>query len=94
MTAAGLALKYGLSKRTVQSRMKEIEAESGRGKRYARQSMINDGNIVFVNELVFLDWLSVRQRFRDTNAKKYLDPFDPGVWVKYLGWNDIPTAME
>lgn len=86
MNMQDLADKYGMCKRTVRDRVREIENEIGRGKRYERQAVINDGNIVLVNELVFLDWLTVRKDILSGTRRKYVLDFNPGAWARYLGW--------
>ncbi len=93
MSMQDLADKYGMNKRTVQNRVREINEERGAGKRYELPAVISDGNIVLVNEFVFLDWLSIRKNWMDKNARKYVQPFDPAVWARYLGWYDIPVAV-
>ena len=86
MSMQNLADKYGITKRTVRDRVREIEAESGKGKRYSSKSIISDGNIVLVNELIFLDWLSVRQLKKNKATNREIPAYDPIEWAYQCGW--------
>ena len=94
MNMQDLADKYRMCKRTVRDRVREIENEIGRGKRYERQAVINDGNIVLVNELVFLDWMQVRKDVLNKSTRKYVTDFNPAAWVRYLGWCEIQEITQ
>lgn len=94
MRQQDLAEKYGISKTTVHDRVREIMEETGYGKRYRRQSVIEDGNIVLVNEYVFLDWLSVRKLMRNSSTRKYVEAFSAGDWAEYLGTHTVSISEE
>lgn len=84
--AAVLADQYGLSVRTVKRRAEEIRDQIGR--RYKKQAIIDDGNIVLINEYVFLDWLSNRQQI---NSKHKVEDFNVFDWVESYGNFKVPT---
>lgn len=79
-----LGNKYGLSKQVIRKRVREIETEIGN--RYSRNAVITDGKIVLINVFVFLDWLSNRKLLKDSNAKKYVKPFNAAEWAAYMGY--------
>lgn len=88
MRANDLAEKYGFCTRTVRDRIKEIK-ESGR---YKRMCVVSDHGTTLVNEYVFLDWLSVRKKWANKNARKYIDPFVPSEWAEYMGTKEVETC--
>lgn len=94
---ATLGKKYGMTLQTVSSYIKEIEAESGAGKRYASISVIRNGKTLLVNVFVFLDWISVRSRWKNPAARKYIKPFNAAEWAAYMGFyntNLIEVSTE
>lgn len=84
-TKKDLATELGISKSTVYDRMREIEDQIG--KRYGAYALINDGNIVLINVLVFLDWLKYRKQLLDRNMKKYVPPFSAKKVAEQMGWD-------
>lgn len=82
-----LSKKYNVSKGTVRNRVNEILQNVGTGKRYTDAAVIEDGGIVFINELVWLDWMKYRKQLLsdNPNVKKRVDVFDPKKWIFYLG---------
>lgn len=76
MTITELADSFGMSKQTVTSRIKEIEQEVEAG-RYGPHSVIHDVGYVAVNPLVFVDYLTYRQRLRNKNLRKNVPEYDP-----------------
>lgn len=82
-----LADEFHISKSTVFSRMKEIEKEIQSG-RYSDYAIINDGNIVLVNVLVFIDYMTYRRRLKEKNARKYVPEFNPSEIKKIIGWEN------
>lgn len=87
-----LSFRYKISKTTVRSRVKEMQELAG--DRYKKIAFIEDGNIVLVNEFAFLDWMSIRKRWQNKNARKYVDPFRPSDWVEYCGYASRPIREE
>ena len=85
--------EFGLSKSTVYSRVKEIREEIEKG-RYDERSIIDDGNIVLINTLVFKDYMMYRKFLREKNARKMAPPFQPEVWVRLEGWNDRIVVVD
>ena len=79
MPRAVLAQQFGISKRTVDERMKEIKKSD----RYDEHACIKDGGIVLINYLVFLDYIEKRERIR--NGIKVED-YDPQKLAKAIGW--------
>ena len=79
MPRAVLAQQFGISKRTVDERMKEIKKFD----RYDEHACIKDGGIVLINYLVFLDYIEKRERIR--NGIKVED-YDPQKLAKAIGW--------
>lgn len=82
-----LADEFHISKSTVYLRMKEIEAEIKNG-RYSDYAIIDDGNIVLVNVLVFIDYMVYRRRLKEKNTRKYVPEFNPAEIKKVIGWED------
>lgn len=82
-----LADEFHISKSTVFSRMKEIEKEIQSG-RYSDYAIINDGNIVLVNVLVFIDYMTYRRRLKEKDARKYVPEFNPSEIKKIIGWEN------
>lgn len=82
-----LANEFGISKQTVHNRMKEIENEIKSG-RYNDYAVIQDGKLVLVNVLVFIDYLKYRKMLLDKNARKYVPEFKPEKLVQIIGWNN------
>lgn len=85
-----LAARYGIAKRTVQNRICEMHEEDRKSGRYKDRATINDGKIVLVNELAFLDWLKYRGQLQEKNARKYTPRFDPAAWMETLGYSRTP----
>ena len=79
--------EFGLSKSTVDERVKEIREEIKIG-RYDDRSIMDDGNIVLVNVLVFMDYIKYRRQLKEKNARKHVPEFQPEKWVWISGWND------
>ena len=86
---ADLSERYGICRNTVRARTQEIKEEVGKGKRYSDGDVIVDGNIVLVNEWVFLDWLNVRTRWLNPETQKHIEPFDPAWWARRTGADQI-----
>lgn len=86
MTRANLKQQIGKSLGTVDNRIKEIETQVEAG-RYPKFSVIRDGGIVLVNYFVAIDYLDNRQMLLDSNAKKYVEPYNPRAIARSLGLN-------
>ena len=82
-----LSKKYNISKQTVRNRVHEIMQNVGTGKRYTDAAVIEDGGMVFINELVWLDWIKYRKQLLsdNPNVKKHVEKFNPQKWISYLG---------
>lgn len=76
MTRTELATSFGISTKTVDSRIKEIENEI-KEKRYGPHSVMRDVGIVLVNPLVFADYLTFRARLKNKNLRKNVPEYDP-----------------
>lgn len=89
MTQAKLATEFSISRATVGLRIKEIEAEMKDG-RYSDypHTIIRDGRIVLINQLVFVDYMTYRRQLLDRNARKYVPEYEPDKIVRELGWNN------
>lgn len=92
VTQKELCSRHELCINTVRSRVREMSAQIGQ--RYPEQILIEDGNIVLVNDLAFMDWLSVRKRALNKNTASDLKPFDPALWMRLCGWSNRPVVME
>lgn len=88
-----LSERYELCMNTVRDRKKGIEEEIISG-RYPSNSIINDGNLVLINEMVFLDYLSNRKLLKSKTTRKYAKPFNPTDWVEMLGFYNRPVKVE
>lgn len=72
---AGICQAFGLCSRTVQGRLQEIRKQIPG--RYSPYVLIEDGNILLISVLAFLDWEKYRKSLMDKNMKKYVPPFRP-----------------
>lgn len=88
-----LAEEFHISKSTVYSRMKEIEGEMQTG-RYNQYAIIQDGNIVLVNVLVFIDYMTNRRMLREKNARKHVPEFQPDEIMKICGWSNKIVKVD
>lgn len=75
MSKAGICQAFGLCTRTVQGRLQEIRKQIPG--RYSPYILIEDGNILLISVLAFLDWEKYRKSLLDKNMKKYVPPFRP-----------------
>lgn len=80
-----LAKELGISPGTVNNRAKEIKEEVLNG-RYPDCSVIEDGGLKLINYLVFIDYLNNRQKLREPNLRKYVQPFDAYEIAKSIGY--------
>ena len=76
---------WNMSKASVDKRFKEIEEEIKKG-RYSERSIIKDGGLIYVNYLVFSDYMNNRQKLLDSNARKQVEPFNAHAYARDLGW--------
>lgn len=83
-TKASICSKMGMSKTSLDRRLKEIRNEVNQG-RYNEYAIIKDGGIVWINFLVLIDYMKNRQALLDSNAKKYVEPFDASKVAKSIG---------
>lgn len=79
-----LKIEWSICTTTIDTRLKEIEDESRKG-RYPNNSVIRDGGIVRVNHLVFIDYMTNRQRLLQPNLRKYVEPFNAFEIAKSIG---------
>ena len=93
MRKADIAKEFGISMSTVKSRMDEIEEEVRAG-RYDDYAIINDGGIILINTLVFLDYLKYRGLLKQKNARKHVPAFRPERLMRIMGWSDRPVYEE
>lgn len=84
-TKADLAEAYKICGRTVKVRIDEIEAEVKNG-RYPKHSILRDGPLLWINQLVWIDYLANRQKLINKNARKFVPPYDPGAIAREIGW--------
>lgn len=88
-----IAQEFNISKGTVYSRMKEIENEVKNG-RYNDYAIIQDGKLVLINVLVFIDYLKYRKMLLDKNARKYVPEFHPEKLIQMIGWSNRIVVEE
>lgn len=82
-----LAEEMHICKGTVVNRLREIENEIMNG-RYSDYAIIQDGNILLINVLVFIDFLTYRKRLLNKNLRKNVPPFRPDIIARDIGWNN------
>ena len=87
ISRAGIIQQFKMSKSSVDKRLNEIKEEIKKG-RYSERAFIKDGGFVFVNYLVFVDYLENRQKLLEPNARKEVKPFNAYAWARELGWYD------
>ena len=80
-----LAKELGISPGTVNNRCKEIKEEILKG-RYPEWSVINDGGLKLINYLVYIDYSFNRERLREPNLRKYVEPFNAYEIAKSIGY--------
>lgn len=85
MSRANIIQQFKMSKASVDKRIKEIRDEIQNG-RYSEESIIKDGGFVFVNYLVFVDYIANRQKLLEPNLRKQVKPFNAYDIAKNLGW--------
>lgn len=83
-TKEELKIEWSICTTTIDTRLKEIEDEVLKG-RYPNNSVIRDGGIVRVNYLVFIDYMTNRQRLLQPNLRKYVEPFNAFEIAKSIG---------
>ena len=93
MRKEGIAKEFHISKGTVVNRMREIEKEIELG-RYGAHTLIQDGNIVLINVLVFLDFLTYRQRLLNKNLRKSVPEYRPDVVMREMGWSNRVGTVD
>lgn len=82
-----LADEFQISAGTVRTRLFEIEDEIKKG-RYNDYAVIRDGNIVLINVLVFIDYMTYRRQLLDRNTRKYTPAFHPEKLIQTIGWSN------
>ena len=87
-TRKALADEYGISERTVDNRMKEIEEET---ERYGKYAVLKEGYMKVVNYLVWVDFMANRRLLREKNLRKHVDPYDPIEVAKSIGLYVVPN---
>ena len=87
-----IATEFDMCKNTVSNRVKEIEKEIKAG-RYSDYAIIQDGNILLINLLVFIDYMTYRQRLQKKNLRKNVPAFRPDLIAREIGWNNRVTIF-
>lgn len=82
-----VAEEFKISERTVTNYIKEIEAEI-LSKRYNDYALIQDGKIVLINILVFLDYMKYRTALKNGTTRKHVPQFNPDQLVQIMGWSN------
>lgn len=77
LTKAELAEKYGISKRTVETRIKGIIEQISKG-RYNRYVIIEDSKLK-INEYAFLDYCKYKKLLENPMLAKMVPPFEPAL---------------
>ena len=85
MTRAELMENFSMKKASIDNRLKGLREEIKNG-RYPAMSIIKDGGFIFVNYLVFLDYLANRDKLKDKYARKYVEPYNALKVAKQIGW--------
>jgi len=84
-TVEEIARDMKICQRSVNTRLKEIREEI-LNKRYPDSSVIKDGKFVFINYLVYIDYITYRQRLQEKNLRKRVPPFNANALASSLGW--------
>lgn len=88
-----IAEDFQISKQTARSRVNEIRHEIVK-RRYPKLAIIDDENIVRVNRLVFIDYMTNRQMLKSETQRKYVDKYDPAEISKNLGYYETRKEAE
>ena len=83
MRKTDISKEFSISMSTVKSRMNEIEEEIRAG-RYDDYAIIDDGGVILINTLVFLDYLKYRGLLRQKNARKHVPEISAGKADTYI----------
>ena len=92
-TKQGISDELGIGKSTVFNRAKEIKEEIKNG-RYSDYAIIEDGGIVLINLLVFIDYLKYHKMLKNKNLRKITPPFRPEEMIKMMGWNNRIVKLD
>lgn len=96
-TKAQIMEEFGMSLRTVDSRIAEIREEMKPGGRYAGLQYVIGGNGKFmqINYLVWIDHEMYREWLQEKNMRKLLKPYNPAQVAKELAmYADKELALE
>lgn len=80
-----IAKEFDMNFKTVAARLKEMRELTSR---YGKHAIIDDGNIVLVYRPAFTDYMANRRRLMDVNARKYVEPYDPGKIIRELSMDE------
>ncbi len=96
-TKAEIMEEFGMSVRTVDSRLAEIREEMRPGGRYAGLQYVVGGNGKYtqINYLVWVDHEMNREKLREKNLRKMLEPYNPAQVAKEMAlYADKELALE
>ena len=89
-----LGVVFDLGKTVISERCSEMEEWIAKG-RYPKTSVIRDGNIVRINRYAFHDFMANRQRLKQKNAAKFVEPYNPTAIAAETGYIRIlPERKE
>ena len=91
LTQMELCEEFGLGRKAVVTRLKEIRALRSR---YGSKAILDDGNIVLVYVPAFVDYMSNRRMLLDKNISKYVEDYKPGQIIRELGMHEWGSAPE
>lgn len=73
---------YQISDRTARTIVKELEAQK---ERYGDYTIMGEGALRRINFLAFTDYYRHRTMLKETNARKYVPPYNPQEVARSLG---------
>lgn len=85
MSRIELSKAFNMSKNAIDKRIMELKEEINSG-RYNEYAFIKDGGFVFINTLVWIDFIKQHDRLKEKNLRKSVQPFDPRKIAETIGW--------
>lgn len=84
VTKQEAAQRLGLAPRTIQGYMADIEQMKDR---YGDKVVTRNWSCSLVNILALYDYLHYRDMLNEKNVKKNVPPYNPGEWIRTMGWD-------
>ena len=84
-----LAQRWNLGQKTIVEKVRQMEEWNAKERRYPKEVVLRDGNIVRVNEFAFADWIKFKRDLMSAR-RKYVKPFSSSFWAEVMGYRQRP----